>query len=101
MCLFSKKEKQPEKKFSLNEEKELNLFADDIHSEAFLEKVRELKDVNKKFQKGLTCCTLHVNIRISALPGNCWAETSILKRKTSTATLHYGQPYSIPGETMK
>lgn len=38
---------------SLDEVKEINLFEYDIHSEIFLQKVRELKDVNKKYQKGL------------------------------------------------
>ena len=37
----------------LDEDKEINLFENDIHSEFFLQKVREIKDINKKYQKGL------------------------------------------------
>ncbi|SER62904.1 ankyrin repeat domain-containing protein [Pedobacter rhizosphaerae] len=68
MGIFSKKEKKSEVKSSYNEENEINLFDVDIHSEAFLEKVRELKDVNKKFQKGFNllhfACEYH-NIQLA------------------------------------
>ncbi|MGX7666648.1 ankyrin repeat domain-containing protein [Flavobacterium pedocola] len=50
---FKKSEIKTEKKPTLDEEKEINLFEYDIHSEMFLQKVRELKNVNKKYQKGL------------------------------------------------
>ena len=48
---FKKSEATTEKKTSMNEEKEINLFENDIHSENFLQKVRELKNINKKYQK--------------------------------------------------
>jgi len=49
---FKKREIKTETKPLPDEEKEINLFEYDIHSEIFLQKVRELKDVNKKYQKG-------------------------------------------------
>ena len=50
---FKKREKETESKALLNKEDEINLFENEIHSEMFLQKVRELKNVNKKYQKGL------------------------------------------------
>lgn len=59
--------KKKETSISLNEMEEINLFGNDIHSESFLEKVKELKEVNKKFQEGLNllhfaCEYTHVNL---------------------------------------
>jgi ankyrin repeat protein len=50
---LKKREIKTETKSLLDEEKEINLFENEIHSEMFLQKVRELKNVNKKYQKGL------------------------------------------------
>lgn len=50
---FKKGETKAETKSLLDEEKEINLFEYDIHSEAFLQKVRKIKDINKKYQKEL------------------------------------------------
>jgi ankyrin repeat protein len=49
---LKKREIKTEAKPLLDEEKEINLFENEIHSEIFLQKVRELKNVNKKYQKG-------------------------------------------------
>lgn len=49
---FKKSDIKTETKSLLDEEKEINLFENDIHSEMLLQKVRELKNVNKKYQKG-------------------------------------------------
>ncbi|MEO8233783.1 MAG: ankyrin repeat domain-containing protein [Flavobacterium sp.] len=53
---------------SLNNEQEISLFENDIHSEIFLQKVSELKDVDKKFQKGLNLLHFaceHSNINLA------------------------------------
>ena len=50
---FKKGKTRAEMKPLLDEEKEINLFENDIHSEIFLQKVREIKDIDKKYQKGL------------------------------------------------
>lgn len=51
---FSKKKVDNDTEFvGLNDEKELNLFQDDLGSAEFLKKVKNLNDINKKFQKGL------------------------------------------------
>lgn len=51
---FSKKKVGTESNTNgLNEAKELNLFEDNLDSLEFLKKVRNLKDIDKKFQKGL------------------------------------------------
>jgi ankyrin repeat protein len=39
-------------KSSLDELEEINLFEHDIQTEIFMQKVRELKNINKKYQKG-------------------------------------------------
>lgn len=38
----------------LNDEKELNLFQYDLNSPEFLKMIKNLKDINKKFQKGMS-----------------------------------------------
>ena len=50
---FKKGKAKTEMKPLLDEEKEINLFENDIHSDIFLQKVKEMKDINKKYQKGL------------------------------------------------
>ena len=51
---FSKKKAGVESETNgLNDEKELNLFQDSLESPEFLKKIKNLKDINKKFQKGL------------------------------------------------
>ena len=50
---FKKGKAKTEMKPLLDEEKEINLFENDIHSEIFLQKVREIKDIDKKYQKGV------------------------------------------------
>ena len=48
---FNKKKVTPEK--DLSEESEINLFQDDLSSPEFLAKVKAMKNINKKFQKGM------------------------------------------------
>lgn len=52
LSYFKKSKKTEEKGTSLDEEKEINLFQHDIQSESFLQKVSDLTNVNKKYQKG-------------------------------------------------
>lgn len=49
---FKKREIKTKKNNSIDKEKEINLFEYDIHSEMFLQRVRELKNVNAKYQNG-------------------------------------------------
>jgi len=49
---FKKTVSNKKDELSFDEVNELSLFNLDIHSESFLQKAIELKDVNKKFQKG-------------------------------------------------
>ncbi|MBR9861467.1 ankyrin repeat domain-containing protein [bacterium] len=49
---FSKKKKAETEIIDLNKENELNLFHYDIDSDEFIEMVRNLNDINKKFQQG-------------------------------------------------
>ncbi|MDH4472784.1 MAG: ankyrin repeat domain-containing protein [Fluviicola sp.] len=59
---------KPKSDPSLDEVTEINLFEYDIHSEVFLQKVRELKDVNKKYQKGFNLLHFaceYYNIRLA------------------------------------
>lgn len=44
---FKKGETKAETKSLLDEEKEINLFEYDIHSEAFLQKVRKIRNIKK------------------------------------------------------
>jgi len=53
MFRYFKKSKTAAKS-SLEEEKQIDLFQNDIDSETFLQKVKELENVNKKYQKGFT-----------------------------------------------
>jgi len=53
MFRYFKKNKTAAKS-SLEEEKQIDLFQNDIDSETFLQKVKELENVNKKYQKGFT-----------------------------------------------
>lgn len=51
---FSKNKEQIEPETNrINDEKELNLFQYNSDSNEFLKKVKDLKDIKKKFQKGL------------------------------------------------
>lgn len=101
MGLFSKKETKPEIKSSLNEEKELNLFSDDIHSDAFLEKVGELNDVNKKFQKGLNLLHFACEYHDVRLARELLGRKINIDEKNIYGTPLCGPRYSIPGVTMK
>lgn len=52
----------------LDGENEINLFEDDIQSEIFLQKVRGLGDINKKYQKGFNLLHFaceHNNIQLA------------------------------------
>ena len=53
MFRYFKKSKTAAKS-SLEEEKQIDLFQNDIDSETFLQKVKELENVNEKYQKGFT-----------------------------------------------
>ncbi|RAR46801.1 ankyrin repeat domain-containing protein [Flavobacterium lacus] len=50
---FTKGKAKTETRPLLDDEKEINFFENDIRSEIFLQKVREIKDINKKYQNGL------------------------------------------------
>ncbi|MCP9757300.1 ankyrin repeat domain-containing protein [Lacihabitans sp. CCS-44] len=50
---FKKGKTKTKTKPLLDEAKEINLFENDINSDFFLQKVAEIEDINKKYQKGL------------------------------------------------